>query len=361
MRNMLISFAMLLLVVITTAGVFSSYSAASNFSNSLPLSLVATVTGQVYSAGNQQYMIQQQGAVMNASIMGFQVVPSTSNLNYLLLANVEGLSTSGLATFSLSGMNSSGWQITVNGTAPLVANVPAMSLPLECSYNQSISCTSVVPAMFSGNATVVIGLSKNGVKTVPETKVIPMMFESSYLNPFGNPIFFGSEDFSSMSVITTYSAATIDWMGVVTTGNVNGTLGKSTHVFGSFVEMTRESENMVTGTARDDGSIWLDQMSPSYLNSAGPYSGSSWIPSSGQGACNGIPLPANACTQTGYSSSGAIKLESSSGSSITGGYHAIWSSPAFNVTSSLSASVSHITLRHRVPIPMMIAIPKFEL
>jgi hypothetical protein len=200
-----------------------------------------------------------------------------------------------------------------------------------------------------------------------QTNQVPMLFESAYLNPFGNPIVFGTADnFATLMVVTPYTHANIFWTQVSVSGSITGTLGSSNIVSGQFSESSNEFENLVTGTAQDSGTMTFSNV----VNASGPvtsldvtgtYKGSSTIPTTSQYACMtsaGPSLCSNSdctsslglgpfeamtglsvCTNTGFESQGSFNLHGQA-SYVSGSYSSAWSVPAFAFGGMASGSVS---------------------
>ena len=138
----------------------------------------------------------------------------------------------------------------------------------------------------------------------------------------------------------TYNKATINWTNSGVAGTIGGTLG-TTAVSGSFSLLMRQSEDLVAGTATDQGTIAFANMSPASLDANGKFSGTSFIPNpatrAGAAACAleeqasliltgtaspctsdctpvfalyGLPSIPGTCTSTGYQSIGKFSMSS---------------------------------------------------
>ena len=174
---------------------------------------------------------------------------------------------------------------------------------------------------------------------------VPMVFESAYINPFGNAINITALD-GSVYIVTTYTQATIDWSNVVDMGAISGTLG-GTPIAGQFMQVAYEHEDLVSGTAKDFGTITLSEMtnltsmaSIDYLNARGGYVGSSTIPTADSFPCGPT------CTETGFQDAGHFMLFSNSVNGktvISGTYNTQWTVPAFGFGSMVSGQVSQFT------------------
>ncbi len=297
------------------------------------------VAGGVVDVGGQHYIILQSGSVMSASFMTYSIDPSTSHFNYHLNAMVQGTSVTGNANFHLSGSLVGGGTIEISGIAHLVGSVAAVCLPNYDSPNSDGTCpsgdTSEVPAFFMGMASIQATIAG---KEQSMTQV-PMLFQSAYLNPFGAPIVLGTaNNFATMQIVTTYNHATIDWSNIVDQALVSGTFG-SESVTGMFTQVAQEHENLVTGNAKDHGTINFT-MSDSTLDSFGHYSGSSMTPLTPNTDCSA--LVGVACTNYGFDSTGSFHSISVGPQNvqISGSYGTTWGIPAFSFTGTITASVS---------------------
>ncbi|MHB1868824.1 MAG: hypothetical protein ACYCPP_07755, partial [Nitrososphaerales archaeon] len=325
-------------LLVTHAQTPSSASDRGQGGSSQALSL--TATGGVLSAGNQHYLIVQHGQTLEAVVNGDPLV--TSHLTYVLNAQQNGLTTSGRAVFTLTGQDATGATITVTGIVQISGNIPAVCLP---SFTSPVACsspdTSEVPALFVGAASMQVttqaaSSSDNGngngngngdnVRTqdqgnhnAPVTAVVPMYLESAYMNPFGAPIGIASFDPSTglptttLVIVTTYTKATIDWSNVQDLAALSGTLG-SVAVTGTFSQVAQEHEDLVAGTAQDQGSLTFSGMSVPSLDATGTYTGTSTIPTSPSFDCSaqlGFP-----CTVTGFQSSGDFNMNSQGPNSV---------------------------------------------
>lgn len=296
------------------------------------------VQGMVVNAGTQHYIIQQSGQVLEASFLTYTINTSQpTHLSYNLNAMVQGTSASGNANFYLTGSLVGGGMIQISGNAPIVGAVAAVCLPHYDPPNSTGYCpssdTSEVPAMFIGMATIQV--TAGPVHTSLQN--IPMLFQSAYLNPFGAPIVLGTADgFSTMQIVTTYNHATVDWSNIVDESIVSGTIG-STPVTGTFTQVAQEHENLVTGIARDHGTITFTMSDPS-LDSSGHYSGSSMTPTTQSSVCS-TTIP---CTNYGFESTGIFHTSSTGSQSVqmSGSYGTSWGIPAFDFTGTITAVVS---------------------
>jgi hypothetical protein len=326
------------------------------------------IAGEVVNAGNQHYNIQAGGPAIHgrdqpvsASVLGTSLnLTKPLNFNYHLDTKVSGLTVTGNAAFQLMGTLVNGSNINLEGNAQIVGAIPAVCLP---SFSMAAICastdTSEVPAFFLGLAnihfTVITPTTPPGKTRGPPTPPTPpenvnlngvqVMFESAYLNPFGNPIVIASSDFYTLSIVAPYTQATIDWSNVAVTGELGGTLGQKV-VSGTFAEVSQQHEDLVAGTTHDSGTIAfsnvLDQNgnAVSALDVAGRYTGASTIPTVGSYDCSasiGFPANSGVCTETGFLSTGNFNLHGQ-GNSITGSYSTSWTVPAFAFSGTASGT-----------------------
>ncbi len=338
--SQIMALTMLAFLSLSSGGLIVSHAA---YPATQPISL--NIAGGVVSAGDQQYSLQQGGEIVAGVIQGNNVVAASSNFEYHYNAQVYGLSAIGYVYFNLQGTVSggtyNGWTVDYSGSAQINGAVPAVCLP---SYSVTGVCattdTSMVPAFFLGVVNTQLTFSSPGTNSVTTQSEVPMMFESAYLNPFGAPVVLTSID-GSIVIITTYSQATINWSNVIESGTISGNLG-STSVNGQFSEISQEQENLVTGTAQDQGQMTFSGMNLASLDSSGTYSGSSTIPTAGSydiSAAIGFPPGSGVATATGFQSIGTFDLRSQS-STLTGSYSISWGVPAFEFEGSATAWLS---------------------
>lgn len=303
--------------------------------SSQPLSLI--MTGGISAAGDQQYMLAQDGQLVYASIFGVQVEPASSSLHYSLVAYVHGLSATGQANIHLVASSPDGQKVRLDGTVAINGMVPA-----------EVFTSGAIPSAFLG---FLRGIVTTGGKSQPIA--LGVSLESPFINPFGGPIVVTTLDASSSIVLVTdYHFATIHYSNVkVLTLSVTGTLGSSAVTAGSATLTTRATEDLVAGTESETGTISFTGMNPSLLNSFGQYSGSSIIPSGSQctstygfypctfDCTSYLPtlmgassldisgLPTGLCTLTGFISSGSFH---SVGAHVVirGTYTTVWDIPA---------------------------------
>lgn len=304
-------------------------------SSSTPLNL--SVQGMITNAGTQVYSFGG-GSVVAGEILG---TPLGSSVNYQVNAYVHGLNTNGEGFINTG---STSVQITINGQ---VGEAFPLGPPPDYAPCTS-GCNSEIPIFFTGVATVRGGGSSTA---------IPVLIESPYLNPFGNPIVISSTDGVSIQMVVTYTRATITWMGVSVQGLVSGTYG-SEQVVGAYSSTTFSQENLVSGVEHDTGSVSFTGMSDavtgapiSALNANGLLFGSTTIPPIGTGgsfSCASdnpnpvfyIPtLPAGTCTATGATSSGTFSMLGHGGT-IKGTYATDWSVPSLFTSTTVTATVS---------------------
>jgi hypothetical protein len=304
------------------------------------------LAGGFAHVANQQYQ-QSGGAATYARLRHISVSLSSVSLTYGLNAAVAGSTVSGTAYFSLTGTGSSGdddrpvvsGPVSVVAQAVLVGMVPAVGFPLDPTQPANLiacypNCQSNIPAFFIGAGDIQVTF--NGVTTDNPNAVF--LFESAYLNPFGGPIVMGTAD-GSVRIAATYTAQNSIWSGVQTAGVAIDSNGI---VIGNFALTSNLSENLVTGTENDSGTMTLYGFSGQYssLNSVGTFSGVSIVPTTGSFDCTAalgaqlyaagiyFRLPEKACLATGSLSSGGFQLRHNSYLSIKGAYGLYWSVPA---------------------------------
>ena len=301
----------------------------------VPLAL--SMTGGIGAAGDQHYVLAQDGVIAYASIFGKTIKPHSSSLDYSLVADVHGLSVSGHANVHLVASSLDGQKVVLNGKVVIQGMVPA-----------EVFTSGAIPSAFLGLLTGTVTIGRDS-----ETIALPVSLESPFINPFGGPIVLATLDVpSSIVLVTDYNVAKIQYSNVqLFTLSVTGKLGQSPVTAGSAALTTRSIENLVRGTETETGSIAFTGMTPSLLDSSGHYSGSSIIPSENQclstygfEPCTldctaylpllmGAPsldlssLPTGLCTITGFISSGSFN---SVGAHVVirGTYTTVWDVPA---------------------------------
>ena len=304
---------------------------ADSQANSLSLSM----TGLVISAGSQTYSIEG-GHLVSAVVPGYSFDQTNAQVDYSVNAVVNGATVSGSATFDISAVVDGGTHYDVQGYATIVGVVPGIPF----------SDGSQIPSGFVAVADVKVsschgdnghgnGHANSGKCTTSEQPTVPMVFESSYLNPFGGPIFFGSGD-GSIAVVATYTTSRVTWTGIQLGGSLSGSLAGSP-VSGSFGMTVSAVEDLRGGFEVDHGTISFLTNNPAVTGS-GSFLGLSFIPKGGS-ACPPLGFPPGTCLITGFSSSGVFSQTNSLGGSILGRYSTTWTAPAVFFSSSVSAIV----------------------
>jgi hypothetical protein len=316
-----------------------------------PHNLSASVYSAVTNMGNQLYTISG-GQVVFASIEGQTINPATATLQYSMTISQNGLNTQGTGSFQLTGRTVSvsadqgGRRVNVSGQIGFGGIVPAAVLPLGCTT----TCTSALPFFFLGASNVQVKIGHGSTQIIPET----MQVESPYFNPFGAPIVLASAD-KAVVIVATYTQGTIVWKGTQLSGQVKG-LVDTTLTYGMFDMTSEESENLVTGTAIDSGTISFSSMTPSSLNAKGTHTGSSTIPTTNTSDCSAFTGIPGTCAHTGFQSTGTFSMSLTlysggdrqygpndgsyvSSPSISGSYSGTWSNPALGFSSTISATV----------------------
>jgi hypothetical protein len=308
-----------------------AYSPASTSTQSVALNIQQ---GWIANAGPQEWTMSG-GILAFASDTATPVLSAVTwtSVNYSLVADVNGLSTSGTFRLHLKGTTADGRNINLRFHTIINSSIPAVCFP---SYSITGSCLpgdkSEIPAYFIANGHLRIQLGSN----VSSKYNVSLVIEDAALNPFGAPIVISSTD-GSLLVVATYDHAKTVWSGVQTAGIVNGSIG-TTAVSGSFAQTTTTVENYVTGTAKDNGQIALVGMTPSKLDSKGTFQGSSTIPTTGTIDCSPVGLPGT-CLETGFLSEGSFSMINSNGASLRGTYDVLWPAPSIvfggNITATL--------------------------
>jgi len=284
--------------------------------------LSMTATGGATDLATQVYALNG-GQVAFAMIDGQLVNPLSATLQFSLLATQSGVSTRGTATIHLSG-KSGGAPIGVTGTFDVNGSIPGAALPAGCTTN----CQSEIPFFFT-TGTSSVQETVGTAQAVPES----LNIESPYWNPFGGPIVIASPD-GAIFIVATYDVGTILWLGTQVGGTMTGTLG-SAPASGVMSLTTGELENLVTGTARDAGTIQFSAMTPPSLDESGVYSGTSTIPVAGSQDCSSLTGFPQTCTLTGFQSSGQFTMKG-----VSGNYATTWGVPAYGFVSTITATVS---------------------
>lgn len=295
--------------------------------------LALSMNGAIADAGRHQYT-SQGGLPLFASVMGQQLDLAKTSFSYKIKAEVAGLSVTGQASFSLKGQTAGGESVKVTGNMRLneLQPVPGEVFPLGCTS----ACQSEIVAFYIGAASVDIS-----VGGVHQHAVVPVAFESAFLDPFGNPIVISSlDDGATFTVVTTYTSADIHWLDVQTVGALSGTFNGSP-VSGQFtINSAAKDENLLAGTETETGTMTFSSMSPGSLDVSGKYSGTSTIPTAGAVDCSalvtGIP---GTCLETGFASQGAFQL-SNHEVKVSGTYQTSWLVPALGFTGSATATVT---------------------
>lgn len=313
-------------------------------------------SGTVVDLGDQKYTVS--GGQVVLAMIGGQMLDPGATLTFSLKADVKGISITGNANFNLQG-TVAGQPISVSGNFPIsdqltFANVlPGPSG--SCAGREAKAC-SELPVFFAGTASVQMKTGSPGTPAAPLTPPLrtTMELENPYFNPFGAPIVLTSAD-GSIFIVTTYDVGNITWRGSSVEGPITGTLGTSTPISGTLSLNSTETENLVTGTAIDSGTIALDSMTPATLDTQGApgtYNGTSFIP---------LPTPGNdcsaafgfpglgICTQTGFNSAGQFTIQSgpqfAQQTTITGTYATAWTTPALMFSSTITGTVTTQTSR----------------
>jgi hypothetical protein len=313
------------------------------FADSQSNNLSLNMAGGVVSAGSQTYSISG-GHLVSAVVLGQAIENSNAEVDYSVNAVVNGFAVSGSATFDISYISDGGTHYDVQGVATIVDAVPGIYFPLGCT---GVACTSQIPSGFVAVADIKVSSCPNGNNhghghgndndgkcTTNDLPGVPMSFESSYLNPFGGPIFFASMD-STIAVVATYTTSRVTWTGIQLGGGLTGSLAGSP-VSGSFLMTVNAVEDLRAGYELDHGTISFVTNNPA-VTASGSFWGLSNIPKGGTD-CS-LPTFPGTCLITGFSSSGLFSQTNSLGGSIFGRYSTTWTAPAVAFSSSVSAIV----------------------
>jgi hypothetical protein len=337
--------------------------AEDNHHDSQP-NLTLTLSGGILDSGTQHYS-HSGGELAALFVNGVPVDISSAHLEYSLQAVISGFAVQGQATFSLAYSDSTGANVQIDGSAPISDMMPAEYFPFTCT--PTVDCTSGIPGLFMGAATLNTqtcqangqpqgdgdesqtngdnsytgqdnsdhGDGENSNACVQASSVLPMQFESAFLNPFGGPIFMATGD-NSLIIVATYDHARVTWDGIQMGGSVSGVLS-GTPVTGSFSQVVSASEDLMRGHESERGTITFSGMSNPLLNAAGKFSGESTIP---QGFdCSGLlGFPPGTCQITGFHSDGHFSQTNGLGNRIKGDYSVEWTAPAVAFTSTVTAT-----------------------
>jgi hypothetical protein len=322
------SLTIALLSAVTALVLFSPAALAAT---STPLNL--GIGGIITNAGSQIYSFS--GGAASGEVLG-NPLNTGASVNYHFDASVRGLTTSGSGHITIPASAYSGGHGAIVVSVQISAEAAAAVFPLDSSGNNCVtSCTSEIPLVFEGTATI----SNQG-----QSITAPVTVESPYWNPFGGPIFIATSD-GSLYLVVTYNSASVVWMGVVQQGLIQGTYGTSV-VTGNYQTTSTSYENLVTGTETDAGIMVFAGMSIPSLNVVGGFAGKTTIPSDNPVGTNGsfdcapyLLLPEGTCTATGASSAGSFLLFGH-GTVIKGSYSSTWSVPSLTTTTVASAAVT---------------------
>jgi hypothetical protein len=292
-------------------------------------SLSLTLEGMITNAGSQSYEIGG-GQLVGGSLFGQALAPS--EMSFSLDASVHGpQAASGWGSIQLGTSFSA--RVTITGVIA-AAVFPLSPTDYSNCNPKKQTCNSEIPLFFTGMATITKG--GNGLYQ------IPIAIESPYWNPFGGPIVITSLDSitdPSISLVVSYTSATIYWSGVQIQGVISGSLGGGS-VSGSFSQTINSWENLVSATESDFGSIAFVGMSNPSLNAYGGFVGHTTFSLANSYDCaSEFGLPEGTCTATGATSDGSFWMIGR-GSLISGTYHTVWSVPSLFTTTTVMAAVT---------------------
>jgi hypothetical protein len=334
-----------------------------------------TISGGFVGIGSQR--LRESGG----NLAGLEVAPGgtviaidldSASLTYKIDASVQGPIVTGDAEFNIQGKTSTG-SVLIQGEAQLNGMIPALlTVPGFLIGSANIEISSGCQSDSNGDSDSCqsdsngnsdncksdsqdsddcnSGSNENGdndddsnsnsqqsAAQPTDTKLsnVPMMFESAYLNPLGQPILFASMDPSNpISIVATYSKAVSTWKDVSVAGQVENVdipgLPVGTPIGGFTMQMSL-TEDLLKGTEKDQGTISLSVPPISPQSFSGKFKGTSMIPTTGGPDCSPLfaPLPAFPCTATGSTSTGTFSLKSDDAKSqVKGGYTISWTVPA---------------------------------
>jgi hypothetical protein len=327
------------------------FGASPVFADSPHNNLSLTLNGAILNSGTESYY-HYGGQLVAGSILGYNLDLSKSDLHYWLTASVSGVAVSGHAGFEVDTVGGEGAHYFVTGDAQIGSMVPAEQFPLGCTFG--VDCTSAIPGLFLGLATVTItkcddgqsngqgndqsngqGNSQGDGCRVVYQQDLPMQFESAFLNPFGGPILMASNG-GEVFLIANYSAAKVTWSGIQLGGVINGSLSGNP-VSGTFGMKVSAVEDLKAGTEVEAGKIAFFGMSPSSLDAAGGFMSRSTIPP-GTACPPSLGFPPGTCQITGFNTKGEFSMQTQRGGSIEGSFVTIWTAPAVLFTSSVTAT-----------------------
>jgi len=290
--------------------------------------------GAVQNLGAQTYAVSG-GRVASAAIGGRALDPGAT-VTFSLNAVVGTSSIAGVTSFELHG-TISGIPVSAMGVAAITSSLPVSQTDqASACIGAGAKACGQLPVFFSGASKIAITVL--GLQKVDTTV---LNFENPYFNPFGAPIVLASSD-GAVVIAATYDVGTIVWQGTMVGGPLVGVLGASTPVTGVLGLTSTEHEDLVAGTAVDNGTFTLGSMTPAFLGMTGVYSGTSSIPPPAPGSdCSklfGFPSGSGVCTMTGFNSSGRYVMMQG-GVSIVGRYSTVWTVPALAFTSTSAAIV----------------------
>jgi hypothetical protein len=309
--------SLLILVLLGSNGAFAT--------KSQPLHLDAD--GGVVDLGIQDYAVKGGqilcgicfAVVVTPDGQSHAFVPSSTHVAYELRARASGTSVTGSAHFHIDGTTTSGAEEAVDAQIKLGESQLSQQLQLIAEVQIG---TSALPVFFVGDATVQVTTGDTTLRFQTT-----MQLENPYFNPFGAPIILASTD-GTVSLVITYSQGSIKWTGTVLSGRVSGTLGSTTPVAGVENVLSSENEDLVRGTASDEGDFSFTSMTPSVLDVSAHYHGSSVIPRTGTSDCSasftGVP---GTCTATGFNSIGQFSTLDKESAHIAGKYSTQWVAP----------------------------------
>jgi hypothetical protein len=332
MKTLMTAITLLATALLASSGMLVSHASTQQNQSSAPFSL--SLQGTILNAGNQKWSIS--GGNLVGAQLGQEMVPAGANLQYSLTANTNGLSATGSFQMSLTGTTADGQSVSYSATGQVVGEIASICFPgydnPDSNGNCPVTDTSTIPAFFVAEVSTTETLSST---TTTGTEML--LIEAPIMNPWGAPLVITSTD-GSVNVVATYSTATAYWSNVKLTGTVSGTFnGQQTT--GAFSQTANAYENFLSGTENEFGTVALQSMSPSSLNSQGVYTGNSSVPTAGSYDCSALAgIPEGTCTETGLVSTGSFVMMGRN-SIVTGTYLVNWPAPSVTFSGTLTGTV----------------------
>jgi hypothetical protein len=334
MKTLATAMTLLITLLIASSGLLVTHAATSS-SATTHGDLSLGLSGVITSAGSQSWSMS--GGFLAGAQIGQEIVPAGASIQYSLNADVRGMSSTGWFSLSMSGTTADGQSFTYNAVGPVVGMVPSICFPGYDSPNAAGNCPTTDNTAIPGFFIAAVSATETLGSTTTTSQLV-FLIEAPIMNPWGAPIAIASTD-GSVNVVATYQSATATWSDVHLAGVLSGTYNGQ-QATGMFAQTANAYENFVTGTENEFGTVALQNMSPSSLNSQGVYVGSSTVPTTGSYDCAALAgLPEGTCTETALTSTGSFVLMGQSSTIITGTYVVNWPAPSVTFTGMITATV----------------------